>query len=354
MSVMKTWLCSLLILTSLAQGAFLGEDFPENKEQSDQPEVAPVPRPIPPGDLSGLIRGLTIGPLVHHGNVTIYPLQLDRGINSGIRTLSEAINQGWLEIRELGQARVPVLDVRNTSDHSVFLMSGEIVLGGKQDRVIQQDVLVPPHSAWVQIPVYCVEQDRWDHPVKPTFRSGYLAGGSLRRLAAASASQDAVWENVASEIERSKAKAPTRSYRAVFEDAAFKKECDVAVARYRKCLTRQTVGAVVIAGGRVIHCDVFSDPALCARLWPHITRSYWIDGSRLPGRDLPATERMVRRFLDGIRQSDLLHQPTSGSGQAFQIRGALQGNALFSNQQLVHASLFNNQRHPNPRPEILR
>ncbi|MFT7514234.1 MAG: hypothetical protein ACI9QL_003455 [Candidatus Omnitrophota bacterium] len=62
----------------------------------------------------------------------------------------------------------------------------------------------------------------------------------------------------------------------------------------------------------------------------------------------------MRRFLDGIRQSDLLHQPTPGSGQAFQIRGVLQGNALFSNQQLVHASLFNNQRHPNPRPEILR
>ena len=360
MWVMKRWLYGLLALSGWAYGAFLGSDFPENPKESEpgveMPRPIPLPRPVPAGVLVQLIHRLEIGQPVSYQQVTVYPLQLRHGANSNIRTMSEAMARDWLEIRELGQARVPVLDVRNNSAHSIFLMSGEIVLGGKQDRVIQQDVLIPPRSPWIKIPVYCVERDRWDQPVKPTFRySGYLAGGSLRRLAAKSASQDAVWENVEAEITESKARAPTRSYRSVFESPAFKETCDRAVARYRRCLVRQTVGAVVVAGGRVIHCDVFSDPALCAKLWPHITRSYWMDGCRHPGvrKPAPAGPGLVRRFLDRINQSTQVNQATPGAGRAYRIRGRLEGHALIFEQQLVHASLFSGIQ-INPRPEILR
>ena len=102
------------------------------------PRPIPLPRPVPAGVLVQLIHRLEIGQPVSYQQVTIYPLQLRQGANSNIRTMSEAMDRDWLEIRELGQARVPVLDVRNNSAHSIFLMSGEIVLGGKQDRVIQR------------------------------------------------------------------------------------------------------------------------------------------------------------------------------------------------------------------------
>ncbi len=43
----------------------------------------------------------------------------------------------------------------------MVLLAGEILLGGKQNRVMTEDILLPPLSAPVDLQVYCVEQGRW-------------------------------------------------------------------------------------------------------------------------------------------------------------------------------------------------
>jgi hypothetical protein len=41
------------------------------------------------------------------------------------------------------------------------LLAGEIVTGGKQDRIIGKDRLVPAESDPVDLSVFCVEPGRW-------------------------------------------------------------------------------------------------------------------------------------------------------------------------------------------------
>ena len=43
----------------------------------------------------------------------------------------------------------------------MFVQSGDIVKGGKQDRVLTVSLVLPPRSGRIAIAAFCVEQGRW-------------------------------------------------------------------------------------------------------------------------------------------------------------------------------------------------
>jgi hypothetical protein len=62
------------------------------------------------------------------------------------------------EIGEHGQ--VPTPRVQNTLETRLFLMDGQELVGAKQNRILNTDVMVPA-GATLDIPVSCVEARRW-------------------------------------------------------------------------------------------------------------------------------------------------------------------------------------------------
>ena len=98
------------------------------------------------------------GPFTHdnlaiyliHGRSTEGPVPL---------TLQEAIARDAIRVHETSS--VNELEIENLGDQEVFVQSGDIVKGGKQDRVLMVSLLVPPHSGRMQIASFCVEQGRW-------------------------------------------------------------------------------------------------------------------------------------------------------------------------------------------------
>ncbi len=74
-------------------------------------------------------------------------------------TLAEAMRQGLVQVVETGS--VSRLKVRNLGDREVFIQSGDIVKGGKQDRVLLTSLIIPPKSGYIPIGAFCVEQGRW-------------------------------------------------------------------------------------------------------------------------------------------------------------------------------------------------
>src|SRR5205085_7274600 len=58
-------------------------------------------------------------------------------------------------------AEVNRLVLVNNSKRPLILLAGEIVTGGKQDRVIGKDRLVPAESDPIDLSVFCVEPGRW-------------------------------------------------------------------------------------------------------------------------------------------------------------------------------------------------
>ena len=114
---------------------------------------------------------------ISHGSLTIFPVLAARTHDtSGFLTLDEGLRSGAVVVTEAGRIAglvrrprpIPVrggdvnrLMLVNNSDHPLLLLAGEIVTGGKQDRVIAKDRIVPPHSDPIDLGVFCVEPGRW-------------------------------------------------------------------------------------------------------------------------------------------------------------------------------------------------
>ena len=95
-----------------------------------------------------------------HDNLAVYLIHREGGHDGRVPlTLDEAMERGLVEVIETGV--VEELIIRNTGDREVFIQSGDIFKGGKQDRVVIASMIVPPGSGDLSIGVFCVEGGRW-------------------------------------------------------------------------------------------------------------------------------------------------------------------------------------------------
>lgn len=101
------------------------------------------------------------GPYTHQ-NLTIFLIHgQDVNSNKNLITLQEAMEMKVFKVYETED--VNELIVENISPkYDVFIQSGDIVKGGKQDRVLAISIIIPRNSGKVSIEAFCVESDRWD------------------------------------------------------------------------------------------------------------------------------------------------------------------------------------------------
>src|SRR4051794_32056494 len=153
---------------------------------------------------------------ISQGKLTVFPivaasardaswyLTLDEGVRSGEVVVTEA-GQLPMMIRRprqrpySGSAEVNKLVLLNNSDRPLLLLAGEIVTGGKQDRIIGKDRIVPPHSDPVDLSVFCVEPGRWTGSTNEFKSMGaQMAQPAVRKRAMADKDQQKVWDSVRS------------------------------------------------------------------------------------------------------------------------------------------------------------
>lgn len=91
-----------------------------------------------------------------------------------------AISKNLIEVREVSiTGSVNNLELVNLSDKYVFFMDGDILVGAKQNRVLNTSVFVAPNSK-INLPVSCVEQGRW-RSISDKFRSSdYVSPDRIR------------------------------------------------------------------------------------------------------------------------------------------------------------------------------
>lgn len=98
------------------------------------------------------------GPLAHD-NLTLFLVHGQSAPGPVPMTLEEALQKQSVRISEVGH--VNELAIENFGDREVFIQSGDIVTGGKQDRVIVSSLILPPRSGKLTLAVFCVESGRW-------------------------------------------------------------------------------------------------------------------------------------------------------------------------------------------------
>ena len=134
-------------------------------------------------------------------NLTIFLLRSGDVLNRKYVTLEEAMKSKTIVLHETGS--VNELAVDNNSDDYVFIMAGDMVKGGKQDRTIGEDVVIAPKAKKVPLNSFCVEQSRWrqrgNENVSEFSSSAKMLGNKNLKIAARKEkSQNAVWNEVSS------------------------------------------------------------------------------------------------------------------------------------------------------------
>lgn len=135
-----------------------------------------------------------------HKNLTIFLIHgKDQSEDKSPLTLQEALEQKKVVVHETGE--VNELAIENRSDEEVYVQSGDIVKGGKQDRVLAIDLIVPPRSGKIPIASFCVEQGRWqsrgNEKVAAFDSSNHAVSAKELKIAAKSKrDQSEVWRNV--------------------------------------------------------------------------------------------------------------------------------------------------------------
>jgi hypothetical protein len=127
------------------------------------------------------------GPYAHE-NLAVYFVHGASAAGPVPLTLQEALAKGSVQVIETG--RVNELQIENTGPEQVFVQAGDIVKGGKQDRVLTVSFLLPPKSGRLPIASFCVEQGRWSARGKEDlarFSSAHEAMPSVSALLAMAA-----------------------------------------------------------------------------------------------------------------------------------------------------------------------
>ncbi len=305
---------------------------------------------VPPQSADAAEQARVSAPL-SHDNLTVFFIHGPDAIaDAKIITLQEALEANVAVVHETGT--VNTLAVENLSpDCELFIQEGDMIRGGKQDRMIAVDMLVSPKSGRIPLSVHCVEsgrmRQRGNEAVTHFNKSDQFAVGNELRYANAKHEQGAVWENVKRDQEKLTANLGVKVNAADSETSlqlALENEAlQAKVAEFEQALRsvgesrKNVIGVVFVVNGQMRGAEVYGSNALFMKAWPKLLRSAAADAVA-EKTDRPAPPALsvgeVERYLalGGTSQpaantgsygsvNDLL--PVAGRGPLGELDGAV-------------------------------
>jgi hypothetical protein len=268
-----------------------------------------VPRPAQPLAIEPLSPPQAAAPADPFASVP-------RATGNTVQTLDDVVLDSGPDVNHLL--------VLNRSDKPLYLMPGEIIIGGQQDRAVGREYVIAPSDKPAKIEVFCVEHGRWhDRVAMETVAIVEAASGNAAaadsiaffggndeepaKLAEQTASgkfigsignvskatrlavqgeknQGAVWAHVAATNGASGVSAPSGAFTANYAAPDTIRELEP----YMQALSRpvaerpQIVGVLVAVNGHVESMDVFESTPLFLELWPKLLKSYALDAANAP------------------------------------------------------------------------
>ncbi|HLZ12786.1 MAG TPA: DUF6569 family protein [Candidatus Acidoferrum sp.] len=322
------------------------------------PNPSPAPDP-PKGDGGWRL----LNPIAYE-NISVFPVVAGSTYDTGaFLTLEEGLASGEVIVSEQGGAgivrnrgdRVPQnyssgasvnqLVLVNRSKRPLLLLAGELVSGGKQDRIIGKDRIVPAGAEPLPLDVFCVEHGRWSSGANFS-ATNTIVHPSVREQAAVNQKQTDVWNAVragttstvevtggspgigtsagpgagsavpaprvsAMQIESTlRAEAPTESYDKLYNKSrSIGGNVDTFVEEVQRRFARETsglknervVGVVVAYGGEVAWSDIFASEDLFYKYWTKLLRSYAVEALARPNYREAADRTDAEQFLISLR-----------------------------------------------------
>jgi len=356
---------------------------------------------------------------IESGNLILFPVVRADGkstVETPFITLDEGLKSGDVEVTEAGRARglvrprgtaepqnayrgdeVNTLVLVNHSKRPLLLLAGEVVTGGKQDRIVAKDRIVPADADPIDLSVFCIEPGRWTES-SPEFGASdksaahsFMVQPAVRERAMVDQDQQQVWDSVHGTMSKMEAAAAppapastyrgggvmydtappmslgTTSYAKMMENPAISQKVDEAAAPVMKAREEvlaklrdeHAVGVVVAVRGEIVWADLFASTDLLARYWTKLVRSYAAESLTEGENHVAPSVADAQHFLDmpsgGTENSEgevgiyRYRELKSGNAETFVLESLLPGTGYdvhISKMELIEEA----RRAPKPRP----
>jgi hypothetical protein len=285
---------------------------------------------------------------IQAGGLQVFPLSWPTRPRVDYATLDQASAAGWIEITEVSEGgSVPLLRLTNKADRPVFLLAGEMLAGGKQNRVLNTSLLAAA-GASITIPVTCVERGRWARRSAHFDGSGTTSHAALRKLMHSqvtrsyhecrtpTSDQGEVWREVSRKLDEVGSSSETMSLHQAFDDSSHR------LSQMMESLPapRGAHGAAFAYGGKLVGLDLFDRPETLEELWPKLLRAYALDA--LHAGESPAVlAAEVQKWIAeaGASREEVFDSP--GLGEDVRLEGAtLEASCLRVEGQPLHVEAF--------------
>jgi hypothetical protein len=269
-------------------------------------------------------------------NMCIYPVYAKAGFVNVHKdvgkytTLSEALKQKKLTITEATEGeQVNKLYAENVSKDTIMILAGEVISGGKQDRMIANDFILPPKSGKKDLSVFCVEHGRWDYRSSGTSSAGgagsvkgealsfsisnSMANTKVRIAGNVTQSQADVWKEVEEVTSKQNSTTSTGTLNALNSNKDHQAKMGEYTTFYKKILTADPsiIGMVVVTGDSILGCELFATHALLMQHADNLINSYATEAMTTGSKvtiGYKKVQAYVNKLLDETKQAKLLKE----------------------------------------------
>jgi hypothetical protein len=279
-------------------------------------------------------NGYRISAPYTYKNLTIFLIHGKDSTNKkNIITLQEALKLKVFKVYETSE--VNELQVENiSSQYDVFIQSGDIVKGGKQDRVLAISIIIPARSGRVSIESFCVESGRWEKRKgedAQQFSSSEerLVSKDLKVAANGQRSQSEVWKEVSEAQKRLSANtgvdvtanASGSSLQLALENTKVAATTEEYVAKLAELTRGKTdvIGYAFAINGEINSADIYVSNHLFNKLWPKMLKAAAVEAvseSTVATVNAPAPKpAAIQGFINEAEKGEAKQRTTSGKSK---------------------------------------
>lgn len=241
-------------------------------------------------------------------NLKIIPVRRKGGFGSPrsgeLVPLNEALNKGLITVTERGSTSFENVHWLRFNTHGkkpVYIAGGEIIAGGRQDRMIVRDTILQPMEKDQYVPVMCVEEGRWSDKEKK-FGYGNFGNTHLRKMMDSTHNQVLIWREIDRQLQNGHFKNNSLAYLSRFADKKYVAASEEYFNYFHDRFARtdsNVVGFVAITGDKIIGTDIFDGGDLFYPALDPLLHGY-IDEAMEAGSPVTLKNPPVRRYMDEL------------------------------------------------------
>jgi len=292
--------------------------------------------------------------LTTYENLTIVQLEVKPETTFNFRPGEPEMKTGGLIISEAsGNGIVGKLFAENKTDAFLLLTDADVLIGAKQNRVVNRSVLLSPFSKTI-LDVSCIERRRWQYTSKDFSSTSTVADHDLRKDKAESIAikfrksgmdnanvQDKVWSHIHDKMVHENFESVTESYSDFLHFRITNQQPDFPVCEPAQGCN----GIAILLNHKIVCIDIFGSESCYRHYFPKLRDSAFRQataGGKAKLIDVHEAYFKVLDLLDNYEKEDR-NQDTdyAATGSFFIVENKkFVGFDLRIQNQLIHDVLF--------------